>query len=180
MKKIIRLLPALLILVFFGCSDDEPDPRAAFEGSFEMEDFDVTTISSDGDLDTVMTVSTNPEIEFERDEDLDNDELQVDTEELIEDLIRETLGKVIIDSETILSFDFDEDFVTEINADEFEIDDTDFTLIASGNGSTTELRSEFEGEGKLEGEELSLEYDIIVIGEVGSITFSGTATAVRD
>lgn len=176
MEKLSKLLIVLMLLTFFGCSDDEPDPRAALVGTYEMEDFDVSFTSTD-DIDTVITVSTNPDIEFERETELHSNELKLDIEDFIDDSMQKTIG-VMFDG-TVISPDFDNDFIVEVTGNEFVINETNFVTNIQ-EGDTYELITVFDGEGSLDEEELTLDFTFTIYLGESNFTFSGTATGEVD
>lgn len=175
MKNRLRLCAILSVLLTAACSDEDPDPRQAFAGAYEMNDFDVLiTIGVD---DSTIEVSTNPEIEIEFENGLRTDELKIELEEFVGDVINETLGAL---EGAVFTFDIDDDdSVVEISGNEFELDDVDFDLIYSDGGTTVKYPCEISGEGKLEGEELTLEFEIALYAG-GVYTFKGTAVGTRD
>lgn len=177
MKNCLTIASLLLVVFLFGCSKDEaPDPRQVFVGAYEMEDYN--TLVTFGTDDSLFAVSANSEIEFLLSEGLHADELVIDIEDFTSEIILKTLGTIATSG--VFSVDFEEEVLTEISGDEFELFFY-FPLTISDGGTTQELICRFEGEGELSGDEIEIEYEITLYAGVGAnYIFSGTATGQRD
>ena len=177
MKNYLKFAPLLLVIFIFGCSKDEaPDPRQIFVGAFEMEDYN--TLVTFGTDDSLFSVSANSDIEFLQREGLHADELVINIEDFTNEVIQKTLGEIAVS--TIFTIDFEEDVLTEISSDEFELYFY-FPLMISDGGTTQELICKFEGDGEINGDEIEIEYEITLYAGVGAnYVFSGTAVGTRD
>jgi len=179
MNQLKHVFWIFTLCAFIGCSEDDPDPIAIFEGTYEMNDFDVTIET--GNEDTTMTVSSPSDVEFEQDEDLDGDELIMEVDDFLEDLIEQTVGQLT----TGFSYglEFDDDILVRVAGSEFEMDDTNFILTETddSDGDQYEALCELEGEGSKSGEDLELEFEITLFltGE-DSYVFTGTVSGERD
>ncbi len=179
LKKWLMAAALLGMVIFTGCKDDEaPDPRMAFVGSYEMDDLDVNLSTTDG-TDTTYAISINSEIEFEIEAGLDADELKMDVEELLEDLISSSLQAF---APVIVNLDLDDDAIVEISGNEFELDGYEFDVILSSGGGGTPATYPCEAniEGEINGEEITLDFEITLFATAGSITIQGTIEGEKE
>ena len=173
----VRLLLVVLTVSVFGCKDDEdPDPRQAFVGEYEMDDLEIRVFTSDG-TDSTFDISNNSEIEFEMKADLDPDELEVDPEELLEDIIKESL-KAFLPSIAV-SVGLDEEAIVEISGNEFELDSYEFDITLSNGGTSETLPCEIDATGELDGNLITMEFQIVIFVEAETITFEGEIEGER-
>lgn len=177
LKSFVKAAFVLLVVIFMGCKDDEaPDPRAGFVGSYEMDDLDVNLKTTNG-TDTTYSISNNSEIEFEIEAGLDPDELKMEVEELLEDLMSSALQALI---PVIAKVDLDDDAIVEISNNEFELDGYEFDVILSNGSSSTTYPCEINGEGEIDGEEITFEFEIEIFAMGDVVSISGTIQGEKE
>lgn len=178
----LKLFVILFALSFAGCKDNEdPDPRQAFIGAYEMDDFDITVVSASVGVDTTFSLPHESEIEFETDDELDTDELKVELEDFLENVILEGLSVFASPGTTVaVSVDIDDTAIAEISGNEFELDDLSFTITVTSGGTPSVFNCEIKGQGELESDELTHEFEITILGDAGNVIFEGTITGERN
>ena len=177
-RNCLKCCLILLTVSFFGCKDNEdPDPRQAYLNTYKMDDFEVHLFTNDG-TDSTFVVSNNSEIDFEKDDDLDADELKIELEEFLEDAITESLRAYI---PGVLTYaDFDDDLIVDVSGNEFDLDNSEFQLTISNSGSTDIFPSDVEGSGEISGEDIEFEFEIVIHVGVSTITMEGTIEGEKD
>ncbi|UII21706.1 hypothetical protein [Fulvivirga ligni] len=161
--KVYRLLFVLFVLMLSlnACDDEEtPDARLALTGTYDMEDAEVRFTRTNPIMDTTVYLDFNSEIEFEIDDELDSDELQVDLNDFIEKLLKEVLR--IFNDQVLVEVDIDgDDTVAKGEDGKYSIEEFEFDMpfsIIGGSESTVVVKIDIDGE--MDGDEHEIEFDI--------------------
>lgn len=184
LTKNMTILPifSLLILIISGCSvlggDEAPDPRETFIGSYKVGTYNVSV--TDGVDDITYSATSKPEIEFVMDDNLETDELGIDLEEFIRETMEDVLSSAAgINVKVSIEFEDEGDLVAEISGIEFKIDEFDFALTLEQGSVVTTAHSEFQAEGKLEGNKLTIKFIMATFTSI-YINYSGVATGEKE
>lgn len=180
MTKILKpgriLLAAMLLTT--GCSSDDEefvDPRAAFVGEYETEDYDLSyslIYNNSPQIDTTIVANGGTEIEIYLVED-DKREIRFEgLDEFIESGCAE-LNYAIGGNPVNFMATIDEEVIAEVEGNEFELEDTDFTLTTTVNNIPSSTILSLSGQGSLNENILVLEFEYSGTGAGGSLTFSG-------
>ena len=152
-------LLTLAVLVFSCKDDDEPDPRGAFAGTYDVDELDVTVRA--GVEQVSENFDVNAEIEFIINPDLDADEMEVDMDDFLEDMVRSLLA--VLDEDATVQIEVDEMVVAEISGDEFEIDGAEVTLTVQTDDGPSVYEMKVDVEGELKDGELEIEAETALL-----------------
>lgn len=171
MKKFTKTLLFILPIVLAGCSSDDedsPSPNAAYEGTYEMEDFEVELDL--GGSNEKYTIEINPEVELVSDPEMGDEELKLELEEFIKTL---WLSIYQIEGFTITanySIDIEEGAITKISGDKFKVNGFFYSVMVTGEEGEVPIECYFKAEGKFEDAGITMDFS-----SNGIISFSGTA-----
>jgi len=169
----------VLTLTLLGCkNDDDPDPRQAFDATFETDDFDVLFSASTSPGDSLFTLTTNPEIEFDIDNDLKDDEMEMGLKEFVKEVMDQTIGSL---ASATFSVSFDEQPVVEISGGEFNLDDFEFETLVKTTSDAEIYSCDISGEGELVGDEITFDFVLkLYITPTAYYQFEGTVVAQKN
>lgn len=169
----------MFLFLTLACSSDDdspaPDPRTDFVGTFELEDFDIRLLiknSGTVTLDSIVSVTSNPEIEFRMDEGLDEDELKADFSELTESLWLRFFE--ISNSMVSATINESENCIAEISDKKFNLDAFYNEVVVSDGVNSKTYLFKFGSEGEMEKDGLSLDFNFLYKEENASLEVTGT------
>ncbi len=175
------MLLSVILLLALACSSDDsspaPDPRADFVGTFEMENFEMRfIIINSGTLsaDSIVMVTDKPEIEFEIEDDLNEEELKADFEEFLETL----WDRLFVAAQSpglTMEVESEEEVIASISEDECTVDKFISELTISNATDSEKFSFESIIEGEMEKEEFTMEFQIEGIIFNSEVQLSGTA-----
>ncbi|UII19858.1 hypothetical protein [Fulvivirga ligni] len=148
----------LLAACMFSCKDDDdPDPRSAYEGTYEIDDWTFSITNGTDERSGEPTLDLP--IELMINADMANDELDfVNKQEFFDQLMQFVIFVLYLEEYEIHVF-FDEEMVVEVDGDSFEIDATKIRVVVEEPGSplVKVFDSEIEMEGTINGSSIEFE-----------------------
>ena len=154
----LPLLVIMLLAFNISCKedDDAPDPRAAYAGSYEVDEWTVKI--SEAGVETVNEVDLELPLEFMINAELANDEMTINDKEFLEGVVQRAVFMI---SSTVYNVDviLDEEVIIEVSGDSFEMDKTDMKFLISLDGliDASLVDVELSMDGKMEGSDIELE-----------------------
>ncbi|UII19859.1 hypothetical protein [Fulvivirga ligni] len=170
----LPLLVIMLLAFNISCKedDDAPDPRAAYAGSYEIDEWTVKT--SEAGVETVDEVDLELPLEFMINTELDNDEMKINDKEFLEGVIQRA---VLMISSTVYRVDMipGEEVIIEVSGDSFELDKMDMQFVMSLDGypDARLLDVELSMEGKMDDYDIELEMSFDFFGYEFEIEAAG-------
>lgn len=180
------MLLSMAIFLTLSCSSDDdspaPDPKAKFVGTFEMDDFDMQfKIINSGVvvLDSIVALTSHPEIEFEIEDDLNEDELKTKIDEFLQTLWKRFFTAVELSTLTV-DVETDEEVIAEISGDDYAMDEFTSELTLSNGGISEHFLFDSNMKGERDGEDFTLEFEVggTVFNSV--VQISGTAMGEKE
>ncbi len=171
-QKLMGTLPMLLCLCMLTACPEPPEPlppTAKFVGDYKMNETEGkwTFITPEGSEPDPFSFESSSVINISAKEGT-SDIIELDLEEFSEELLKAGFTQ-------IESIKFEDDPTAKITGNKFEIDNFDLTLTFLYEGEPLSITFEFSGDGKVEGNELDLDFKMVYLVQGASLEIGGNS-----